>query len=301
MKTKSFENKKILCIGEALWDVLPSGEAPGGAPMNVAIHLNQFGVNASFVSCVGDDEYGHRLLAFLAEKGLDTTCIQHSHQWPTGMVTVSLDSQKNASYTICDPAAWDHIAYDEALASMAAKAEILVLGSLAARCETSRNTIIRLLDTMPMSLLDINLRAPCNTREQVEPLLGKAAMLKLNDEELEVVTRWHHQSFCSIREAIVWIGQYYDLNLIVTTLGQAGALLWVDNTFYHHPGVKADVADTVGAGDAFLAAFLASLVQGTSWEKALDMACQTGAFLVTQKGATPQLPDTLKHAMSRQG
>lgn len=301
MQTEAFRHKRILCIGEALWDVLPSGEVPGGAPMNVAIHLNQFGSHAAFVSCVGRDEYGHRLLAFLADKGLDTSIIQQSDQWPTGMVTVSLDSQKNASYTICDPAAWDHIVYDDVLDSQAGHAEILVFGSLATRHETSRNTIVRLLDQIPLSLLDINLRAPYHTRDQVEPLLYKTAMLKLNDDELDVVAQWHHQSFGDMKEAMVWMGRHYALKLIVVTLGQAGALLWVGDTFYHHPGYKADVADTVGAGDAFLAAFLASLAQGASWQGALDVACKTGAFVVTQKGATPQLSDSLKRDMLKQG
>ena len=109
MQAHEFRNKSVLCIGEALWDVLPSGEVPGGAPMNVAIHLNQFGVNAPFVSCVGRDEYGDRLLAFLSQQGLETSFIQKTDEYPTGLVTVALDEFKNASYTICEPAAWDSI------------------------------------------------------------------------------------------------------------------------------------------------------------------------------------------------
>jgi len=294
MRTHEFRNKSVLCIGEALWDILPSGEVPGGAPMNVAIHLNQLGVKAPFVSCVGCDEYGNRLLAFLSQQGLDPSFIQKSNEYRTGLVTVILDECKNASYTICEPAAWDSIRNSEALEAMAEESEILVFGSLCTRHEISRNTILRLLDIIPMSLLDINLRAPYHTREMVEPLLHKATMLKMNDEELDVVAQWHKKSFENTKDAMVWMSEFYSLKLICTTLGQEGALLRVGDTLYQHPGYKAEVVDTVGAGDAFLAAFIAACIQGKSWQDALDMACKTGAFLVTQKGATPVLSDALK-------
>ncbi len=137
-------NKEIVCFGEVLWDRLPSGAKPGGAPMNVALHLNAIGINAAIASSVGNDDAGKQLLCFLQKSGVDTSLIQTDETLPTSEVLVHLDENNNATYEICEPVAWDNIQLTNDLAKKAQSAGLIIYGSLAARKQTTRETLFEI-------------------------------------------------------------------------------------------------------------------------------------------------------------
>ncbi|TLX78216.1 carbohydrate kinase [Labilibacter sediminis] len=288
-------NKKILCFGECLWDCLPSGDKAGGAPMNVAIHLNQLGVSAAFATKVGHDKRGQQMLDFISSKGLHTPPIQVDESYDTGIVKVMLDDNNNASYDICSPAAWDNIKLTPKLRELAKQTDILISGSLVARNSMSRKTLLELMADVKFFVLDVNLRAPYDLQEVVEPLIKKADFVKVNDEEIIIISAWNGKAFSSDEEAMRWLKERYDLSVVCLTRGDKGAAILWEDTYYNHQGIKAKVVrDTIGAGDAFLASLMTALIKGFSIQEALDKAIEVGAYLVTQEGATPQLPKEIK-------
>ena len=282
------KNNSILCFGEVLWDRLPTGTKPGGAPLNVAIHLNAIGLNASLASSIGNDEAGTQLLAFIQDSGLDTALLQVDKMLPTSEVLVHLDASNNATYEICEPVAWDNILLNEKLSEKANQAGLLIYGSLASRNETTRNTLSKLLDTDALKLIDINLRAPYDKKEVVDLLLSRSDIIKLNDIELAQIAEWYSITTKNEKELIRWLSKNYNIEMVCVTKGEKGALIFLNNIFYEHPGFKIRAVDTVGAGDAFLAGLVASLLQNKPPDKALAFACATGAFVASKSGATPK-------------
>jgi fructokinase len=281
-------NKQILCIGEVLWDRLPSGAKPGGAPMNVALHLNAIGQNVSISSRIGNDEPGNELKSFLEKSGLSTEFIQVDSSLPTSEVLVHLDENNNATYEICEPVAWDNLELTELLMEKAAQSGLIIYGTLASRKPESRSTILSLLENGAVKLIDVNLRKPYDSREIVELLLSKADIVKLNDDELITIAKWHNQFSFNEKEMATWFAGQYNAELVCVTKGEKGAILFSKGEFLEHPGFKVDAVDTVGAGDAFLAGFVAALFEEKSKDKALEFACATGAFVATKAGATPE-------------
>ena len=279
--------KSIVCFGEALWDMLPQGAQPGGAPMNVAIHLKKQGINPWLVSRIGKDGLGKDLEQFLLNSGLDLLYLQRDDLLPSGKVKVHLDVNKNALYEICEPAAWDNIQLTGNLIKLAAKADLIVFGSLASRNETTRKTLLHLLgNTRALKLLDVNLRPPFNKRDLVEPLLFRAEFIKMNEEELEEIAKWNDMSG-SETELVRRLSVYYSCPYICITRGAKGALFWFRGQIVQHQGFNVKAVDTVGAGDGFLAALIAKLSEQYPVEKALEFACATGAFIASQSGAVP--------------
>ncbi len=281
-------NKQILCIGEVLWDRLPSGAKPGGAPMNVALHLNAIGEDASIASRIGDDQPGMDLKTFLENSGLSTEFIQLDENLPTSEVLVQLDENNNATYEICEPVAWDNLQLTESLAEKAANSGVLIYGSLASRNQQTRQTLLKLLEADALKLIDVNLRKPYDRRELVEPLLHKSDVIKLNDDELLVFAAWYAKQNLNEQQLIQWLADHYGAKLVCVTKGENGASLYCEGRFYHHPGFKIHAVDTVGAGDAFLAGLLAALFDQKSHDEALAFACATGAFVASKAGATPE-------------
>ena len=281
------DKKKILCIGEVLWDNLPSGKKPGGAPMNVALHLHSLGLDVSIASKVGNDEAGRELVAFLNSSGVSTDLVEVDAYLPTSQVFVHLDENNNATYEICEPVAWDNLTLTDALVKRAQESGLFIYGSLASRNPVSRDTIFRLLDSDAIRLIDINLRKPYDRRELVEKLLTKTDIVKLNDEELFVFAQWHNQQQHDEKSQVKWFAEHYHAKMVCVTKGDKGAILYSNGKFVDHPGFKVQTVDTVGSGDAFLAALVASLLEGKSTADALAFACATGAFVATQAGATP--------------
>lgn len=282
------KNNQILCIGEILWDNLPSGAKPGGAPMNVALHLNRIGQKVSISSKVGNDERGKKLLAFLEDSGLRTDLIQIDETLPTSEVLVHLDENNNATYEICEPVAWDNLVLTDSLVSQAKTSGLIIYGTLASRNPETRNTILQLLENDVVKLIDVNLRQPYDTREIVEQLILKSDIVKLNDEELGVFGQWYNKHKHDEESLVRWFAEEFNSKMVIVTKGDKGALLYSDGEFFDHPGFKVDAVDTVGAGDAFLAGFIAALLEGKTNDKALEFACAAGAFVASKAGATPE-------------
>ncbi len=279
---------EILCFGEVLWDRLPSGAKPGGAPMNVALHLNAIGLNAAIASSVGNDEAGKELITFLQDSGMKTNLIQTDPKLPTSEVLVHLDSNNNATYEICEPVAWDNIQLSDELAEKAKHSGLIIYGSLASRNGTTRKTLLKLLDNDAVKLIDVNLRKPYDKQDVLELLLAKTDIVKLNDDELVVFSGWQGIHGKSEEELVEWFVKQYNVEMLCVTKGEKGALMYYKNQFYEHPGFKVNAVDTVGAGDAFLAGLVASFLQKKTPTEAIAFACATGAFVASKAGATPK-------------
>ena len=280
--------KEILCFGEVLWDRLPSGAKPGGAPMNVALHLNAIGLDAAIASSVGNDEAGQQLIDFLQNAKVDTSLVQTDKKLPTSEVLVHLDKNNNASYEICEPVAWDNIQLNDDLAKKAKNSGLIIYGSLASRNKTTRETLLNLLDNEALKLIDVNLRQPYDKQEVLEQLLAKSDIVKLNDDELCTFAGWNGIKSDTEKELIKWFVQHYKVEMLCVTRGEKGAAMFYENKLYEHPGFKVNAVDTVGAGDAFLAGLVAAFLKNKPASNALTFACATGAFVASKAGATPE-------------
>ncbi len=281
------EANKILCFGEVLWDQLPSGAKPGGAPLNVAIHLQRFNMQAVLASKVGNDAEGRRLKDFMVQSGLSDAFIQTDNELPTSQVLVHLDENHEARYEICEPVAWDCIEPLSQLLTEAASCGIIVFGTLASRNPKTRNTLFEILNGPQLKVLDVNLRPPYHDRKIIEPLLRKAHMVKLNSDELQTIALWFGHDSGEEKTQMQLLMEQFSWKMVVVTRGEKGALVYDGHQFLEHEGFKVRAIDTVGAGDAFIAAFLAGYLNEEPLEEALSMACAAGAFVATQPGATP--------------
>ncbi|MDO9255046.1 MAG: carbohydrate kinase [Bacteroidales bacterium] len=278
---------QILCFGEILWDNLPSGAVEGGAPMNVALHLSRFGINSSIASSVGNDKKGSDLISFLTKSGLRTDLVQVHKLLPTSEVLVFLDEHNTASYEICEPVAWDEITLTPELINETKLSTAIVFGSLASRNPGSRETLLKLLENDSiLKIMDVNLRPPYDTEANVKPLLVKADIVKLNDEELMKISVWYNLPG-TLEEIIRSFGKLLNLETLIVTMGKNGAYVLHQDELYHHKGFKVATEDSVGAGDAFLAGFLAAFFDGKDLNTALTEASAIGAFVASQPGATP--------------
>lgn len=286
MKKLNVDN--IVCFGEVLWDMLPTGAKPGGAPMNVAIHLKRQGLNPFIVSRIGNDVNGKKLREFLQKTGMKPEFLQTDETLPTSQVLVHLDSDRNATYEICEPVAWDNIQFTKALKKLASKTDLIVFGTLAMRNEITQETLLKFLEHSPAKrFLDVNLRPPYDRKEVVEEMLFLADYAKLNNDELATIAGWHNKTGTE-NELINWFSEFYSCSVVCATRGANGAVLWAGNELFEHPGFKVQAVDTVGAGDSFLAGLIAQLSAGNSPEKALEYACATGAYVASKPGAVPE-------------
>jgi fructokinase len=276
----------IACFGEMLWDVLPNGRQPGGAPLNVAVHLRHLGLEAQLISRLGHDDLGAELRAFVEAQGLATTHVQQGEQHLTGVVKANVDNHHEVSYKIVQPVAWDYIQYEAGLSQLVAQAAAFVYGSLAARSPTSRETLYRLLPHATCRVFDVNMRAPHYSRDVVTYLLQQADLVKLNHHELAEVMGWFGASPAE-DTALRWLAERFQLQAVCVTKGAAGAVLWSGQQLYHCPGVAVAVQDTIGSGDAFLAALLMGWLAGQPPAEYLAFACAAGALVATHQGATP--------------
>lgn len=286
MKKLNVDN--IVCFGEVLWDMLPTGAQPGGAPFNVAIHLKRQGLNPSIVSRVGDDAKGQKLRSFLQGTGVTPEFLQTDETLPTSQVLIHLDSDKNATYEICEPVAWDNIQFTKALENLATKTGLVVFGTLAMRNKITQETLLKFLEHSPAKrFLDVNLRPPYDRKEVVEKMLILADYAKLNNDELATIAGWHNKAGKE-NELINWFSGFYNCSVVCVTRGANGAVLLAGNELFEHPGFEVQAVDTVGAGDSFLAGLILQLSEGKPPEKALQYACATGAFVASRPGAVPE-------------
>ncbi|MFP4621985.1 MAG: carbohydrate kinase family protein [Bacteroidales bacterium] len=284
-------NNQILCFGEILWDVLPDKKVPGGAPMNVALHLKKLGMNVKFASRIGSDPLGKELKDYLDSVAFPDYLLQKDDDHPTGTVQVDLSDSNDPKYDIVLPSAWDYIEMTENLKQIADKSEIVVYGSLASRNEVSRNTLQEILaghDTY--NVLDINLREPHYTKEQIKILMDKADLVKMNEKELNILTDWFTDKGVDMKEEdqVKLLSSTFDCPVVCVTKGENGAVLLYEGNYYRHPGYRVELADAVGSGDAFLAALLYGYLGKGSPEKMLAYACATGAYVASESGANPE-------------
>lgn len=275
---------EVLCIGEVLWDSLPAGLFLGGAPLNVASHLHAQGVRAAVVSRVGSDRLGEEALERIRRQGISTELIQVDSTLRTGFVKVVLDERGVPQYEICEPTAWDGIELIDTLLQRAEQARILVFGCLAQRNPVTRGTIERLCETPALKFLDTNLRAPYDDPEIVRASLRLADLVKLNDHELAQLASWFGLPG-GIREATAAVAETFGCRIVCVTRGAEGAVLWHNGEWSQHPGFHVEVKDTVGSGDAFLAALLVAWLEGKEDKELLKRANLMGAYVATHYGA----------------
>lgn len=281
----------ITCFGEILWDVLPTSKQPGGAPMNVAADLRNFGVKAQMISRVGNDELGQDMLKFLAQKQIPLDLVQIGQTHLTGVAKANISDCNEVTYKIVQPVAWDYIQLVPGLLQTVQQSDLFVYGSLAARSPQTRETLNALLAVAPRKVFDVNLRAPHYDRETVEELMFQAHIAKLNEYELIELSGWYGEEN-DLHGAMHQLRDRYQLETLCVTLGEAGAVLLDESGLYSQVGFPVEVADTIGSGDAFLAAFLYKTLQGEAPKKVLEFACATGAYVATKHGATPDFSET---------
>lgn len=291
---------KVLGVGEVLWDLFPEGMQFGGAPANFAFHAQALGAEGYMISAVGNDELGDGILDHLNSIGLDTDYIHVDNRYPTGTVEVKLDSNGKPDYIIHQNVAWDFIPVTERTLILARSADAVCFGSLAQRSEISRNSVRKILSTLKkdcLKVFDINLRQSFYSETIVRESLELCNCLKLNDDELPVV-----MDLCGISgnevKAVKTLIREYELEIVALTKGHKGSLLVTENStsFLEAPVVK--IADTVGAGDAFTAALVMGLLHNDPIETIHRTANQLAAYVCTQNGATPVLPEELKSELS---
>jgi len=288
-------SKFVIGIGEALWDMLPEGKKLGGAPANFAYHASQFGLEALAVSAIGQDKLGEEIVEALEEHHLPYHLDRVDY--PTGTVQVTMDSCGGPQYEIKTGVAWDNIPYTRELAQLALQCQAVCFGSLAQRSPVSRESIGLFLDAVPkdcLKVFDINLRQDFYDKEVLEASFRRCDILKINDEELVVMARMFNLPGLALEEKCRYLIKEYDLKMLILTCGVNGSYVFYEGgmSFLDTPKVK--VADTVGAGDSFTGAFVGSLLTGKTVTQAHETAVKVSAFVCTQSGAMPIVPDNLK-------
>ena len=287
----------VVGMGEALWDVLPDGKKIGGAPANFAYHVSQYGLPSCVVSAVGDDALGHEIIANFERKNLNH--IVPVVDYPTGTVQVEIDQAGIPQYDIKENVAWDNIPFTSQLDELATRTKAVCFGSLAQRNVISRKTINRFLDAMPQDdpeqliVFDVNLRQGFYNEEILRNSMERCNVLKINDEELVTVSRLFGYPGIDLQDKCWILLGKYNLKMLILTCGVNGSYVFTPGNISFQPTPKVEVADTVGAGDSFTAAFLSNILKGKPVVEAHRNAVETSAFVCTQPGAMPILPGKL--------
>ena len=287
------DDKVIVGIGEALWDVLPEGKKIGGAPANFAYHVSQFGLESCAVSAVGDDELGKEIRSNFEEKKLQT--LIETVPYPTGTVQVEIDKLGVPQYDIKENVAWDNIPFTPQIEELAHRTKAICFGSLAQRSKVSRNTIDQFIEAMPKTedtliVFDVNLRQSFYSRDVLDRSMKRCNVLKINDEELITISRMlGYQGTDLQSKCWILLGRYH-LKMLILTCGVNGSYVFTPGSMSFIATPKVKVADTVGAGDSFTGAFVACILKGLSVADAHQKAVNVSAFVCTQRGAMPTLP-----------
>lgn len=286
----------VVGMGEALWDMLPEGKKIGGAPANFAYHVKQFGLDSCVISAVGNDDLGNEIV-----DNFDTKQLNHNIErvaYPTGTVQVEIDQAGVPVYDIKENVAWDNIPYTAKIENIAQRTRAVCFGSLAQRNVVSRNTINRFLDAMPddndpLVVFDVNLRQGFYNKDILCNSMKRCNILKINDEELVTVSRMFGYPGIDLQDKCWILLGKYNLKMLILTCGINGSYVFTPGNVSFQPTPKVEVADTVGAGDSFTAAFVSGILKGKSVAEAHSRAVRTSAFVCTQKGAMPILPKEL--------
>jgi fructokinase len=280
---------KAVAYGEVLWDVFEDKKKIGGAPLNVALRMKTLGCKVAMISCVGNDEDGKAILNHVKQLGLQTDAIMQSETFPTGLVKVTLDERGSATYEISYPSAWDKIVLNNQSETLVMNADVLIYGSLVCRDKVSRDSLEDLLQMNIYKVFDVNLRKPHYTYDVLERLMLSADFIKFNDEEILEIARALQSPFESLEENIHFIAELTHTKAICVTRGKHGALLFWKGQLYENEGYPVKVADTVGAGDSFLASLITYLLTDKDPQTSIDFACAVGALVAESAGANPEI------------
>ena len=286
---------RVLGVGEVLWDLLPAGAQPGGAPANFACHARALGADAGVVTRVGDDALGRDILRRLDALGLPTSLVQVDESAPTGTVGVELDADGVPRFTIHGDAAWDLLLANQGALGAVTAADAVCFGSLGQRGEPARHsiqTLVAATAARALRIFDVNLRPPFYSSEVLEQSLRLANVLKLNDTELPVLASLFGAGG-SPEAQLEGLARRFDLRVVALTRGARGSLLRGPAGWADHPGLAAEVVDTVGAGDAFTAALALGLLLDWPLDRTNTLANEVACHVCGCAGATPSLPPHL--------
>jgi fructokinase len=278
-----------------LWDELPDGRQLGGAPANFAYHTAALGASSSVVSRVGADDAGLALRERLDALGVSAHAIELDPRRPTSTVTVELGADGQPRYVIHEGVAWDFLAGEKVGRVEVVRADAICFGTLAQRHPVARaalHQLLQLADSAALRVFDVNLRQQYYSREIIAASLDAANVLKLNETELPVLREMFGLP-ADDRGALASLAARHRLRAVLYTRGERGCLALADGTWHEHPGTKVEVADTVGAGDSFTAAFTLGLLRRWPLALIVERATAISAYVCTQRGATPALPPEL--------
>lgn len=280
------KQNRLLCIGEVLWDALPSGLFLGGAPLNVCYHLNRLGIDAAIAGRVGDDRLGKEALRRINKLGISTELMQIDDEFETGFVEVELTSSGDPDYRIAEPVAWDRITASASLEQVIEDCWGLVFGSLAQRHAQSRSTIQQLWKHDVKLIFDLNLREPFVDRQVVYQSLEQADIVKMNEEELSLLIDWLSLPVHP-KKAVDELGNKFGGATVCVTRGAKGAMLFLNGQWYQHNGFPVEARDSVGAGDALLAVMLFGIINDKPGQQIVKLANAAGSLVARKDGATP--------------
>ena len=288
-------SRPVVGIGEILWDMLPGGKQIGGAPANFAFHATQLGANGKIVSAVGNDDLGNEILQTLEAKGLsaEVACVAN----PTGQVNVDPSQDGEGRYHFTEDCAWDHVPFTGLLAEIADKTAAVCFGTLAQRHPQTRHTVQLFLDAIPsdsLKIFDVNLRQHFYSKELIRDSLRLCNLLKASDEEVNELARLFALPDTEEEARCRRLMALFDIPVVIITRGAEGSSVYSNGQTLVRPAESVEVADTVGAGDSFTAAFTVALLRGKSLEEAHALATQVSAYVCTQAGATPLLPTAMR-------
>lgn len=285
----------VVGLGEVLWDMLPEGRKIGGAPVNFAYHAGQFGIDTMAVSAIGNDKLGEDTIAEMNGKHLNH--IFPSVPYPTGSVQVKLDEKGVPAYDIKENVAWDNIPFTNEIESVARSCRAVCFGSLAQRNAVSRSTIRKFIESTPggcIRIFDINLRQNFYTSNVIHDSLELCNILKINDEEIMLVSRMFNYDSSNIENVCRTIMEDFSLEMVILTCGTKGSYIFTKDDVSFMPTPKVNVADTVGAGDSFTGSFCAAILRGLPVAEAHKKAVEVSAYVCTQNGAMPEIPESMK-------
>ena len=285
----------VVGLGEVLWDMLPEGRKIGGAPVNFAYHAGQFGIDTMAVSAIGNDKLGEDTIAEMNGKHLNH--IFPSVPYPTGSVQVKLDEKGVPAYDIKENVAWDNIPFTNEIESVARNCQAVCFGSLAQRNTVSRSTIRKFIEITPsgcIRIFDINLRQNFYTSNVIRDSLEHCNILKINDEEIMLVSRMFNYDSSNIENVCRTIMEDFSLEMVILTCGTKGSYIFTKGGVSFMPTPKVNVADTVGAGDSFTGSFCAAILRGLPVAEAHKKAVEVSAYVCTQNGAMPEIPESMK-------
>lgn len=282
----------VVGLGELIWDLLPDGKHLGGAPTNFAYISSLLGNTSILASRVGDDDLGREACARLVRMGIVTDFLQYDRDHPTGTVGVQIDERGEARFSMNEDSAWDYLDWTMRWHELAARADIVCFGTIAQRESQARATILRFVEqTRPNALriFDVNLRHAFFSADMLARSLELTTIVKLNIDELTRISGMLGLDAPNEQSLARQMLDKFEIELVAITRGEKGSLLISEREEINHPGFKVDIADTIGAGDAFAAVLAHYYRRRVPLKMISEAANRMGSWIATQVGATPEV------------